>query len=33
LRDAFFRCFGRAPEAPLILSHKIEARVFLEVCR
>jgi hypothetical protein len=33
LRDALFTCFGRGPEAPLMLAHKMEARVFLLVRR
>jgi hypothetical protein len=33
LRDAFFGGIGGAPEAPLMLSHKIETRVVLEVGR
>ena len=33
LRFAFFGGIGGAPEAPLVLAHKIETRVFLEVGR
>jgi hypothetical protein len=33
LRDAFFGGIGGAPEAPPMLSHKIETRVVLEVGR